>query len=270
MTHQNVLSPAASQQVATALLQLRSRFQAHPYHMTLESPWPILTSAAVLSMLSSAAMWFNSLASTGTLLVLGLASTVSAMCLWWADVVKEGTLMGHHTKPVAASHSLGVSLFIVTELMVFVSVFWAFLHSSLAPTVELGTQWPPAGVTALSPLTVPLLNTILLVSSGATVTYAHHALFKKSRGATLLGLTLTIVLAIVFTALQGFEYVQAPFSWHDGTYGTCFFASTGLHGLHVAVGTLFLAVGLGRTLLYHFSSTHHMGLEAAILYWHYP
>ena len=214
-------------QLATTITQLRSSFQSHPFHITLESPWPILTSGAVLSMLTSAAMWFNSLDHTNILLILGFASTVSAMTLWWADVVKEGVHMGHHTKVVATCHSLGVSLFIVTELMVFISVFWAFLHSSLAPTVELGTQWPPAGVTALSPLTIPLLNTVLLVSSGATVTYAHHALFKKDRSAAIQGLFYTIVLASVFTALQGFEYAEAPFSWHDGAFGTCFFSSTG-------------------------------------------
>ena len=250
------------------LLRLQSSFPTHPYHMTAQSPLPLLTSGAVLSMLSTFALWFNGVAGSSTVLVLGALSTASAMILWWSDVVKESVGMGLHTKIVARSHALGVSLFIVTEAMVFVSVFWAYFHSSLAPTVELGTQWPPVGITALSALAVPLLNTVLLVSSGATVTYAHHALLRKDRAGTLLGLTLTVILAIVFTGLQGFEYVVAAFSIHDGAYGTVFYAGTGGHGLHVIVGTLFLAVALFRVALYHYTSDHHVGFESSILYWH--
>ena len=142
-------------------------------------------------------------------------------------------------------------------------------HSSLSPTVELGSQWGPVGITALSPLAVPLLNTLLLVSSGATVTYAHHAMFNKSRTGAILGLILTVVLALVFTALQGLEYDAAGFTIADGAYGSVFYFSTGFHGLHVIIGTIFLAVGLGRVILYHFTSSHHMGLESGILYWHF-
>lgn len=247
---------------------MRIDYQSHPYHLTAESPWPLLTAGAILSMLSSAAMWFNHLEHSGTFLTLGMISTTAAMSLWFSDVSQEGTLQGRHTRIVQTCLSMGVSLFIVTEAFFFLSIFWAYFHSSLAPTVELGVQWPPAGITPLSPFSVPLMNTALLLSSGATVTYAHHALFKGSRGATLLGLILTVVLAVVFTALQGMEYDTAGFSMPDGVYGTCFFFSTGFHGIHVIVGTVMLAVGLGRTLIYHFTTGHHMGLEAAILYWH--
>lgn len=258
-----------SSSIASLLLSLRSSFQSHPHHLTLESPWPILTSGAVLSMLSSAALYFTGIQGAGVMLVLGMLSTVAAMTLWWADCVREGTYLGHHTKVVQHNLSLGVALFIVTEACVFLAVFWAYFHSSLAPTVELGTQWPPAGVTALSPLAIPLLNTLLLVSSGATVTYGHHALFNRGRSAALLGLVLTVVLAIVFTALQGYEYSVAGFTMADGAYGSTFYASTGTHGLHVLVGTLFLIVGLARLAMYHLTATHHVGLEAAILYWHF-
>lgn len=255
--------------ISKDLLSLRPSFQFHPHHITIESPWPILTSGAILAMLSSAALWFNSLEGSGTMLILGVLSTSTAMALWWADVVKEGTHMGHHTKIVQQSLSLGVTLFIVTEGFFFISIFWAYFHSSLSPTVELGSQWGPVGITALSPLAVPLLNTLLLVSSGATVTYAHHAMFNKSRTGAILGLILTVVLALVFTALQGLEYDAAGFTIADGAYGSVFYFSTGFHGLHVIIGTIFLAVGLGRVILYHFTSSHHMGLESGILYWHF-
>ena len=142
-------------------------------------------------------------------------------------------------------------------------------HSSLAPTVELGSQWPPAGIEALNPFAVPLLNTILLLSSGATVTYSHHALIYGNRNAAIVGVVLTIVLASIFTALQGFEYINAGFTIGDGIYGTCFYFSTGFHGIHVLVGTVFIAVGAYRIYAYHLTSDHHIGFEASILYWHF-
>lgn len=209
------------------ILGLRPAYQSHPHHLTLESPWPILTSGSILAMLSSAAMYFNSFDGAGLLLVIGLLSTSTAMALWWADCIMEGTYLGHHTKIVQHSLSLGVSLFVVTEACFFLSSFWAYFHSSLAHTVELGSQWPPAGVTALSPMAVPLMNTLLLISSGATVTYGHHAMFRSDRSAALIGLFLTVVLAIIFTALQGLEYDVAGFSMADGAYGSCLFFATG-------------------------------------------
>lgn len=164
---------------------------------------------------------------------------------------------------------MGVSLFIVTEAFFFISIFWAYFHSSLAPTVELGSQWPPAGIETLNPFAVPLLNTILLLSSGATVTYAHHALIYGNRRATLIGVVLTLVLATVFTLLQGFEYANAGFTIADGVYGTCFYFATGFHGIHVIVGTLFIGVAAYRIYAYHLTSDHHIGFESSILYWHF-
>jgi len=164
---------------------------------------------------------------------------------------------------------MGVALFIVSEVFAFVSVFWAFFHSSLAPTIELGSQWPPVGIEAVSAFELPLLNTILLLSSGATVTYSHHALIQGNRRAAINGLILTIVLALAFTACQGIEYYNTSFSMSDSVYGTVFFASTGLHGMHVLVGSLFLLVGLFRLINYHLTDSHHLGYESAILYWHF-
>jgi cytochrome c oxidase subunit 3 len=141
-------------------------------------------------------------------------------------------------------------------------------HSSLAPTVELGSQWPPRGIEALNPFAIPLLNTILLLSSGRTVTYAHHALIQKDRKATLLGIALTLVFAIIFTALQGVEYRNAGFTIADGVYGSCFYFGTGFHGFHVIIGTLFIGVAFYRIIRYHMTNTHHLGFESSILYWH--
>jgi cytochrome c oxidase subunit 3 len=163
---------------------------------------------------------------------------------------------------------LGIILFIISEIFAFLSVFWAFFHSSLSPAIEIGGSWPPIGITALDPFGIPLLNTILLLSSGAFVTWSHHALISGDRKGALNGAIGTILLAVTFVGLQGVEYLDSAFTMSDGVYGSAFFASTGLHGIHVIIGTIFLLVGLIRIANYHLTTKHHFGFEGAILYWH--
>ena len=179
------------------------------------------------------------------------------------------TYLGHHTIQVQKGLTIGVVLFIISEVFAFLSVFWAFFHSSLSPTIEIGGVWPPQGITPLDPFAIPLLNTILLLSSGAFITYGHHALIQGDRRGAILGTLLTIIFAIIFTALQYYEYLESSFTMSDSVYGTVFYASTGLHGLHVIIGTLFILVGFIRIINYHLTDTHHQGHEAAILYWHF-
>jgi cytochrome c oxidase subunit 3 len=214
-------------------------------------------------------MYFHGFAHSLTFLALGFFSTLFSMILWFRDVSAEGTHLGHHTFAVQKGLTLGVALFIVSEVFFFVSFFWAFFHSALAPTVELGAHWPPQGIEPLSPYEIPLLNTIILLSSGASVTWAHHSLIQGNRRGTIIGIIITVLLAAVFTALQGFEYVEAPFTIADGVYGSTFFMATGFHGLHVIIGTLFIAVAFFRILSYHLTDHHHLGFEASILYWHF-
>lgn len=247
----------------------RYQYQYFPFHLVEASPWPLLTANATLSLTVGGVLYMNGIAYGSTLLTLGFLSTLFAFILWFRDITTEGTYLGDHTLIVQKGLTMGVALFIVTEAFFFLSIFWRYFHSSLAPTVELGSQWPPSGLTALNPMTVPLLNTVLLLSSGATVTYAHHAVIEGNRQAAVLGLGLTILLATLFTALQGLEYVEADFTIADGVYGSCFFFSTGFHGFHVLIGTLFIAVMFYRMIAYHFTSEHHIGLEASILYWHF-
>ena len=162
-----------------------------------------------------------------------------------------------------------VHLFIVSEALFFLAIFWAFFHSALTPTIELGAQWPPAGIEPVNPFELPLLNTVILLSSGATVTFSHHSLIQGERSGALYGLAYTIVLAVIFTFFQYVEYTVSSFTLSDGTYSSCFYFGTGFHGLHVIIGTAFLAVGLWRLLSYHLTENHHLGLESAILYWHF-
>lgn len=247
----------------------KQQYQAFPFHLVEPSPWPILVSFSLLSLMLGAVMYFHGFSYGGWLLNLGLTLTSFSMLLWFRDVITEATYLGHHTVEVQKGLSIGIVLFIISEVFAFLSVFWAFFHSSLSPTVEIGGSWPPLGITPLDPFAIPLLNTILLLSSGAFVTYGHHALIQGDRRGAIMGTLLTIIFAVVFTALQYYEYSEAAFTMTDSVYGTVFYASTGLHGLHVIVGTIFILVGFIRLVNYHLTDTHHQGHEAGILYWHF-
>nr|AOH05651.1 cytochrome c oxidase subunit III [Fringilla teydea teydea] len=241
--------------------------QAHSYHMVDPSPWPILGAAAALLTTSGLTMWFHY--NSPRLLILGLLSTLLVMFQWWRDIVRESTFQGHHTPTVQKGLRYGMALFITSEAFFFLGFFWAFFHSSLAPTPELGGQWPPVGIKPLNPMEVPLLNTTILLASGVTVTWAHHSITEASRKQAIHALFLTVLLGFYFTALQAMEYYEAPFSIADGVYGSTFFVATGFHGLHVIIGSIFLLVCLLRLIKYHFTPSHHFGFEAAAWYWHF-
>jgi heme/copper-type cytochrome/quinol oxidase subunit 3 len=174
-----------------------------------------------------------------------------------------------HTNPVQKGLRYGMLLFIISEVMFFSSFFWAFFHSSLAPTIEIGSIWPPIDLDVFNPWDVPLLNTLILLLSGASITLAHYSLIKGYTKYCLFGFIYTIILAIIFTTLQYLEYCEASFVINDGVYGSLFYMLTGFHGFHVFVGTLFIIICLIRYLKGHFSSKHHFGFEAAIWYWHF-
>jgi cytochrome c oxidase subunit 3 len=205
----------------------------------------------------------------GYVLILSFLAVTSCMSFWFRDVISEATYLGNHTLAVQRGLNMGVALFIVSEALFFLAIFWTFFHSALSPTIELGTQWPPMGLEAINPFELPLLNTVILLSSGVTVTYAHHSLIQGSRSETLYGLIFTSILAVIFTGLQAIEYTVSSFTLSDGAYGSCFYFGTGFHGLHVIIGTIFLLVGFWRMLAYHLTENHHLGLESGILYWHF-
>lgn len=247
----------------------RSRFQAHPFHLVSPSPWPLYTSLSLLTLTTSGVSTFHAFPYAGYFTMSAMVLLISSMSFWWRDVISEGTYLGNHTLAVQRGLNMGVALFIASEALFFLAIFWAFFHSALSPTVELGAQWPPMGIEAINPFELPLLNTVILLSSGVTVTYAHHSLIQGNRSGTLYGLVATIVLAVIFTGFQGIEYTVSSFTISDGAFGSCFYFATGFHGLHVMIGTAFLAVGLWRVLAYHSTENHHLGLESGILYWHF-
>ena len=248
---------------------IRSNFQGHPFHLVSPSPWPLYTCIALLTLTTSAVSTFHGFSHADYVLIIALISVILSMSFWWRDVISEGTYLGNHTLAVQRGLNMGVALFIVSEALFFLAIFWAFFHSALSPTVELGAQWPPMGIEAINPFELPLLNTVILLSSGVTVTYAHHSLIQGNRSGTLYGLVATVLLAVVFTYFQGVEYTVSSFTISDGAFGSCFYFATGFHGIHVMIGTAFIAVGLWRVLAYHSTENHHLGLESGILYWHF-
>nr|AUI11283.1 cytochrome c oxidase subunit 3 [Clanculus margaritarius] len=238
-----------------------------PFHLVEFSPWPLTGSMGALFLTAGSAGWFHGYFYSVSLL--GFVLIILTMIQWWRDVTREATFQGFHTEKVSSGLRWGMILFITSEVCFFFAFFWAYFHSSLAPTPELGSCWPPVGVDPLNPFQVPLLNTAVLLASGVTVTWAHHALMEGDKAGGTQGLLMTVILGIYFTILQAGEYYEAPFTIADGAYGSTFFVATGFHGLHVLIGTTFLAVCLARVVNNHFSTAHHFGFEAAAWYWHF-
>nr|QID48487.1 cytochrome c oxidase subunit III [Yunnantettix bannaensis] len=239
----------------------------HPFHLVDYSPWPLTGAIGALVMTTGLAKWFHSF--DMKLMLMGMTIIILTMIQWWRDITREGTYQGLHTNDVSVGLKWGMILFITSEVLFFMSFFWAFFNSSLAVNIELGTVWPPVGIEPFNPLNVPLLNTIILLSSGISVTWAHHSILKSNWTQANQSLTITIMLGIYFTLLQAYEYIEAQFSIADSVYGSTFFMATGFHGIHVIIGTTFLLTCASRQLASHFSSMHHLGLEAAAWYWHF-
>nr|AUJ21396.1 cytochrome c oxidase subunit III [Tetragnatha riveti] len=239
----------------------------HMYHMVNMSPWPFLMGFAVLSSVLGLVKMFTS------------ASIFSFMCsmmcvcyiffLWEKDVVRESTFQGFHCSRVVSGLIFGMILFIISEVFFFLSFFWAFFHSSLNPVVDLGACWPPNGLSPLNPFGVPLLNTVVLLASGVSITFCHQSIINEDWKSANLSLGITWGLGLYFLGLQYFEYKMAGFSISDSVFGSVFFMSTGFHGFHVMVGTGFLIVMFYRTVKKHFSMSHHFGFECAAWYWHF-
>lgn len=329
----------------------------HPYHLVTSSPWPFIVSLSLMGVTFGGVLYMHQITLGGLTLLIGLISLLFTMFCWFRDIVREGTFEGHHTLLVQRGLKAGMILFIVSEVMFFFSFFWGFFHSSLAPAIQIGGIWPPKGINVFNPWEIPLLNTLILLTSGASVTWAHFAVrsrltrwlslesldrvfqaneydrnyfvakmyelnnssnisastlnkvlmsinfflstsgsvvdayrsqkpltsfspllpsqltiasvLKRSRHDMLFALAVTVFLGLVFTVIQFFEYKHATFTISDSVYGSTFFLTTGFHGVHVIVGTLLLIVCFIRGYRYHFTRTHHVGLESAIWYWHF-
>lgn len=243
--------------------------QRHPYHLVDPSPWPLVASIGALTMTSGGVMWFHSYSGGGYALLTGMFTVMFTMFVWWRDIVREATFEGQHTEMVQTGMRMGMILFIASEVMFFFGFFWAFFHAALVPVQEIGCVWPPQGIEVFNAWEVPFLNTVILLSSGATCTWAHHAIVAGDRRSAIVALVFTLALATLFSGFQVYEYKHASFTLTDGIYGSCFFMATGFHGFHVQIGTIFLFICLVRLIQHHFTREHHFGFEAAAWYWHF-
>jgi cytochrome c oxidase subunit 3 len=258
----------------------------HDYHLVDPSPWPVIGSISAFVMAIGAITWMRHMFPAAPYVFgVGLLGVLYTMYGWWRDVTIEATYRGNHTKVVQIHHRYGMILFIASEVMFFVAWFWAYFNTALFPAdihmsgAEiignlqrndfLGGQWPPKGIETLDPWHLPLLNTLILLTSGTTVTWAHHALLENDRKGLKWGLILTICLGAVFTMVQAYEYMHATFTFHGNIYGATFFMATGFHGFHVIIGTLFLTICLIRASVGHFTPQQHLGFEFAAWYWHF-
>jgi cytochrome c oxidase subunit 3 len=241
----------------------------HDYHILEPSPWPALGALGAFLMLGGMVFWFHQdQEGLPWLGLIGLALVLYVMYAWWSDVVKESRV-GDHTPVVQIGLRYGVIMFIASEVMFFAAWFWSFFKHALYPMDAIDNVWPPAGVEVFDPWHLPLINTLILLCSGAACTWAHHALLENDRKGLVNGLMLSVGLGVIFTILQAYEYGHAAFSFSGSIYGANFFMATGFHGFHVIVGSIFLGVCLIRALKGHFTPQKHIGFEAAAWYWHF-
>ncbi|MBY8974216.1 cytochrome c oxidase subunit 3 [Rhodobacteraceae bacterium NNCM2] len=256
----------------------------HDYHIIDPSPWPLLGAVSGFIMLVGMVIFMKG--GTPAVSIVGFLMVLYTMYVWWRDVIRESRA-GDHTPVVSIGLRMGMILFIMSEVMFFSAWFWMFFKHAIFPTagipelfadggVNLMTTahgpdsiWPPEGIIPFDPWSLPLINTLILLLSGCTVTYAHHCLLENKRPGLLYGLMATVALGAIFTMFQAYEYTHASFSFRDNIYGATFFMATGFHGFHVLVGTIFLAVCLFRTSIGDFTAKKHIGFEAAAWYWHF-
>jgi cytochrome c oxidase subunit III len=250
----------------------------HDYHLVDPSPWPIIGAIAAFITAVGAVVWMHG--SAPWVMAIGFLGILYTMFMWWRDIIAEAH-KGDHTAVVGLHLRYGMIMFIASEVMFFVAWFWAFFDASLfsgeaiqaSRLLETGGAWPPKGVEVFDPWHLPLVNTLILLTSGTTVTWAHHALLNNDREGLKWGLIATVALGVLFTSIQAYEYAHAAFAFSrdngGNIYGSTFFMATGFHGFHVIIGTIFLTVCLFRALAGDFTPKQHFGFEAAAWYWHF-
>ncbi len=243
----------------------------HDYHILKPSPWPLLGAVSTFIMFFGAVLYFKG--SSPWMLLIGFSGVLYTMFVWWSDVIAEGRA-GDHTPVVQIGLRYGMIMFITSEVMFFVAWFWTFFKHALYPmgpqSPAIDGVWPPVGIETLDPWALPLINTLILICSGAAATWAHHAIaHDDDRKGLIWGLIIAILLGGLFTTFQIIEYMEAGFAFSGNIYGAVFFMATGFHGVHVVIGTIFLAVMLIRAMRGGMSKEHHVGFEAAAWYWHF-
>jgi cytochrome c oxidase subunit 3 len=246
-----------------------AKTRRHLFHILKVSPWPLFSSMGALFLVSGLTFYMHNIKNGFIISLVGILVISWAATSWVFDVIDEATYSGDHSIAVQMGITSGFILFIVSEIMLFFGFFWAFFHSSLSPSILIGAEFPPVGLTVIPVYMFPLYNTCLLLLSGVTVTWLHKAIILGSYKESIDSFFLTIFLGLCFFVLQMFEYYESPFSFNNSVYGCVFFMLTGLHGFHVFVGIVCLFLSFLRLIYNHFTTKHHNGLIFAIWYWHF-
>lgn len=241
----------------------------HPFHIVAPSPWPLVTSLILLSAASMLIqnLHFNRISLISLAILIQVIIATAA--IWWRDVKREATIQGHHTSRTLFLLKYRIIIFIISEVIFFLRFFWAYFHRRISPNIELGRRWPPNRLKIFNPIEIPLLNSIILLSSGATITWAHHSFLNSNINKRLTALIITITLGILFSGCQGIEYIDANFTFSDSVYGSTFFLATGFHGIHVLIGTIFLIVTAKRIYSIQNSTNHFICFDLSAWYWHF-
>lgn len=239
----------------------------HGFHLVNPRPWPFINSLNTFSIFSSIILLMNKkiLVNLTTRLIILLFR----LYFWWKDVHRESSYQGFHTSIIIKIIIRGIILFIISEIFFFFSFFWESLYYILVLDIEFSMIWPPKGVKFFDIITVPLLNTFILLRSGVRATYSHFLLINKDYNYSIIYLIITIFLGLYFTFLQWIEYKESFFTMSDSIFGSTFYLITGFHGIHVIVGTLFLIVSLIRFIKFSTISSHNLNFEIALWYWHF-
>ena len=237
----------------------------HPYHLVDISPWPLQTSINILGQAFNFIFWLN--LQSNYIIFIQIFTLILILFQWWRDVLRE-SLGGYHTVFVQKGIMIGFLLFLISEIVLFGSVFWPFFHSTLSISVELGAIWPPYGINAVNPWSLPLLGTTILLSSGFLLTQSHHYFILGNKNQSIFYQILTIILGAAFTLTQSIEYINTEFTISDSIFGANFFITTGLHAIHVIIGTIFQTVGLYRIKYDEITSETSQSLDFSIYYWH--
>lgn len=247
-------------------LWMITQFETHPFHIVEERPWPIYLGLVRFFLLISLVdfFWFSSLQ-----FLLNLFLWIWVLKIWRRDIIRERVWGGFHSNEVEKGLKWGMGWFITSEVFFFLAFFWGFFHFRLVPRTELGDSWPPLFIIPIMPFSIPLLNTLLLLRSGLSLTWSHHGLISGNYFSRFFGLILTIFLGVYFTILQIFEYRERFFCFYDSLYGRIFFIATGFHGAHVLIGTTLLIIVLWRLKRGNFRNNHHIGMEISRWYWHF-
>ena len=241
------------------------------YHLVENSPWPLTSALSIFSLIIGTLMniHFKHDVFGGTIILLSLFSLLFSTFNWWNDIIKEGSYRGEHTLKVQTNLNLGFILFVISEISIFFSFFFAYFYNSLVPSVDVGGIWPPIGIETLDYLSVPLLNTAILFFSGIAITASQNFLLSLNKKLSIIYLFLTIILGFLFIYFQYFEYFYSLFTITDSVYGSSFFLLTGFHAIHVWIGVTFLIVTFLRLIFNHFFFNHSLGFNFSAIYYHF-